>query len=333
MQQIIPRTPRHGERVRVGLVGVGAWGRRLLRTSAQVAELDVRWVCDPRLLALPNPPTRAAARVQEILADPAVDALVIATPEDTHAELALAALDAGKFVFVEKPLCRTLTERNALARHPYARARLMVGHLLRYDSAFSALAKLNVLSPCFEVYSLRHSLVGARPGRCPWWSLAPHDISVLLRLWGAPDRVSVSPADGLDGGVDALLLFPGGRVARLSLSTGAVARRRSFRATADTYQLQIEDGSERCASVSNGGAVRRLRLPVTAPLERELRHFARGVRTGVGFLTGLEAGIAVLDVLLAGQASLATGTPSILHATRLERDGATGLQWEPSVSP
>jgi predicted dehydrogenase len=315
---------------------VGAWGRRLLRACGEVPELQVRWVCDPRLTSAPSLPTRVATCLQEILADPAVEAVMIATPEDTHAELALAALDAGKFVFVEKPLCRTLVERNALARHSHARTRLMVGHLLRFDSTFSALAKLNALSPCFDVHSVRHSLAGARPGRCAWWSLAPHDISVLLRIWGAPQRVSVSPATGLDGGVDAQLLFRGGRVARLLLSTSAQTRRRSLRATADSYQLRIEDGPERWAGVSSGGgAVRSLRLPSSAPLQRELRHFARGIRSGTGFLTGLEEGLAVQDILLAGQTSLVTGAPSILNTVRPERDSQllASPPWEPSLSP
>jgi UDP-2-acetamido-3-amino-2,3-dideoxy-glucuronate N-acetyltransferase len=302
-----------------GLVGVGAWGQRVLHSSALVSNLAVRWLCDPKLEGA-TPPERRLARLEALLEDPACAALLVATPEETHGAIALRALDAGKFVFVEKPLCTRVGELEALLCHPRGPTHLMVGHLLAYDFAFLALAKYNACFAFSTIRSVRHSLPGARPSRSAWWTLAPHDVSVLLRLWGLPQEVQVVAAD--EGSVEATLKFAEGRLAHLSLSTRASSKRRTLLAHAHGYQLVIDDMRQPRVRLVHDQHERPVRIPASAPLERELRHFATCAQGGGGFLTGLLPGAQVVEVLLAGQSSLQAGKPCTLRARPTACDAA-----------
>ena len=106
--------------ISVGVIGCGYWGPNLIRNFAENASAELRWVCDsdPRRLekvARRYPSARAAADFRELLADPRLDAVVIATPVATHYPFALAALEAGKHVLVEKPFAHTPEEAPAAA--------------------------------------------------------------------------------------------------------------------------------------------------------------------------------------------------------------------------
>ena len=101
--------------VAVAIVGLGYWGPNLLRVLAENPDVEVRWICDldqERLTKYRRryPATRVTTRLERVLADATVDAVIIATPVYTHYELATRVLEVGKHVFVEKPLCRIAAE-------------------------------------------------------------------------------------------------------------------------------------------------------------------------------------------------------------------------------
>jgi UDP-2-acetamido-3-amino-2,3-dideoxy-glucuronate N-acetyltransferase len=177
--------------VRVGVAGTGYWGRNLVRNFANIGALAA--ICDVDPTALGNlseqyPDATPYTAFKDLLGDAAVDAVVISTPAVTHGALARQALEAGKHVFVEKPLCLDLEEAAALGALATSRGlTLMVGHLLLYHPAFVALeAFVNEgrVGNLRYIYSNRASLGKIRKEENALWSFAPHDISMILQLAG-----------------------------------------------------------------------------------------------------------------------------------------------------
>lgn len=177
--------------VRVGVVGVGQWGRNLLRNfdtlGAMVAFADANERHREEARTAYSS-AQAFIDLEAMLSQAEIDAVIIATPPSTHGGLVRTALNAGKHVFVEKPLCLDVCEAkklNALAQD--ANLTLMVGHLLLYHPAFQAVKRLvenGELGKLRYVYSNRLNLGRIRREENALWSFAPHDISMILALIG-----------------------------------------------------------------------------------------------------------------------------------------------------
>ena len=179
--------------VAVGLLGCGQWGRHLARNFAALGVL--RAVSDPDPLVIRTvreqyPAVAATDDGGTLLDDPALSALVIATPAALHFELARRALEAGKDVFVEKPLALTVKDGEALVELAERRGRiLMVGHVLEYHPAIDRLRARGQRRPRPRPVRVLES---AEPRAHPaeenvLWSFAPHDIP-------CPARCSASSA-------------------------------------------------------------------------------------------------------------------------------------------
>jgi predicted dehydrogenase len=216
--------------VRVGQVGLGEWGKNLARNFAELAELA--WLCDPAdgkredFLAR-YPQARWAERLDEMLEDPSLDAVVIATPVPTHYEIAKLALEAGKHVFVEKPPAMTAAEIDELVASASARELvLMPGHLLLYHPGIQRLKDLvdgGDLGDVLCVYGNRQNLGVIRPYENALWSLGVHDLSVILYLLDEdPEEAVAHGRDFLQPGVEDVvfcyLRFPSGKIAHMHLS-------------------------------------------------------------------------------------------------------------------
>lgn len=179
------------KQISVGVIGLGYWGPNLMRNYNALGALGA--ICDAspdalRAAAAKYPGTRAFERVGDLLKDPEIDAVVIATPAATHGALVREALASGKHVFVEKPLCLDVNEAESLKDEAErAGRRLMVGHLLHYHPAFQSLRNLiasGALGRIRYIYSNRLSLGKIRREENSLWSFAPHDISMILALTG-----------------------------------------------------------------------------------------------------------------------------------------------------
>ena len=224
-----PAAPRIGV-PQIGVIGLGHWGANLVRNVEALGALAALHDAVPATqakFAAAHPVARVHASAAAVLADPGIEAVMIATPAVTHGALVKEALAAGKHVFVEKPLCLDVAEAEALARDAARRGRiLMVGHLLHYHPAFIALGAAVArgdLGKLRYIYSHRLSLGRIRREENALWSFAPHDISMILALTGAmPVRVSAEGAHFLaDGVADATLshlTFPGGEQAHVFVS-------------------------------------------------------------------------------------------------------------------
>jgi predicted dehydrogenase len=215
---------------RVAVAGLGLWGSNLARNFNELAGLA--WVCDTdesRLAAAAAryPAARASASFDDLLADEAVEAVVVATPVPTHADLARRALAAGKHVFVEKPLALAADEAEELValaeEHGLV---LMPGHLLLYHPGVVKLKEIvdsGELGEVLYVYGNRQNLGTIRPDENALWSLGAHDLSLILHLLGEePSELEARGESFLKPGVEDVvfcyLRFPSGKTAHMHLS-------------------------------------------------------------------------------------------------------------------
>jgi len=176
------------KRPNVAVVGSGYWGRNLVRNFHELGVLGA--VCDTQQKVLDEARQKYGVRtvriLDEILSDPTVDAVVIATPAVLHFEFVKRSLLGNKDVFVEKPLALRAEEARELVDLAHARDRiLMVGHILEYHPAIVELERLirnGDLGRIQYIYSSRLNLGKLRTEENILWSFAPHDISAILFL-------------------------------------------------------------------------------------------------------------------------------------------------------
>jgi predicted dehydrogenase len=215
---------------RIGVVGLNYWGPNLVRNFDGLAELT--WLCDLddahlQPLAERYPHARATNAFDDMLADDALDAVVIATPVPTHYALAKQALEASKHVFVEKPPAMRAAEMDELVQLAADGDRvLMPGHLLLYHPAVLKLKQLvasGELGDVLCVYGNRVNLGIVRSNENALWSLGVHDLSVILYLLDEDPELATAQGswsihEGVEDVVFCFLRFPSGRIAHMHLS-------------------------------------------------------------------------------------------------------------------
>src|SRR5689334_5550505 len=214
----------------VAVIGAGYWGKNLVRNFHGLQALGA--ICDSdaeRLAALKEqyPAIRVVSAYSDVLTDNTIAAVAIATPAESHAAAVREALLAGKDVFVEKPLCLSIQDGEALVALARKNNRiLMVGHLLWYHPAVLKLKELITagdLGRIQYIYSNRLNLGKIRREENILWSFAPHDISVILGLLNEmPDSVMTQGGNYLHQQIAdvtiSLLSFPSGVKAHIFVS-------------------------------------------------------------------------------------------------------------------
>ena len=324
--------------IRIGQIGIGSWGRNLLRNFAGLRDSRVVAACDANPDVLNGigrdyPSIRTTTIPEEVIADPEVDAVVIATLPVTHYALASQALEAGKDVFVEKPMVLDVADGERLVRLARERERiLMVGHLMEYHSALLQLKEYvdqGDLGDLHYLYSQRVNLGKVRKDENALWSFAPHDISVVLFLLGKePIRVTAVGQSYLREGVDdvafAILHFEGGAMAHIHVSwldphkirklTVVGSRKMAvFDDMATGEMIRIYDkGVEQNGEYATYGESLSLRwgdvliprVKMTEPLRAECEHFVQCVQKRIPPRSDGQDGLRVLRVLDACQRSM-----------------------------
>ena len=176
----------------LALIGGGYWGKNLARNFHQLQALHT--ICDPSSEVLSGyaedySSVKKTASFNEVLADKSIDKVAIAAPAALHYDLARRSLQAGKDVYVEKPLCLSISEGRDLIKLAQTSGRtLMVGHLLQYHPCILRLREMvgsGALGRLFYITSNRLNLGKIRREENALWSFAPHDISVILGLAGS----------------------------------------------------------------------------------------------------------------------------------------------------
>jgi predicted dehydrogenase len=196
---------------KVAVIGCGNWGKNLVRNFAHLGALGV--VCDAdrgRLehASCEHPDIRVTESFESVLSDRGIKAVVIATPSDSHFQLARQSLLAGKHVYVEKPLARDVQHAEELDRLATQRNLvLMVGHLLLYHPAVNCLKQLIASGELGELLFVRSDRMNFNTSRRDWsvlWDLAPHDISMMSYLLDC-ELTEVSRVGGWDTQGDGLV--------------------------------------------------------------------------------------------------------------------------------
>lgn len=321
----------------VAVIGAGYWGKNLLRNFHDLGALAAVCDADPEVVGrfkASYPGIAGFDDVDEVLQDAAIEAVAIATPAATHADLARRALERGKHVFVEKPLA--LDEEGAAAVCRLAAERhltLMVGHLLLYHPAFIALKAAvdeGKIGNLLYVHSTRASFGKFRQEENALWSFAPHDISMMLALVGrTPARVTCNGAAWLNPKVADTTLshldFGGGVQGHIFVSWLHPYKDHRLVVIGESGMLVFNDtlpGAEKLLlyphsvnwngdlPVPNKAEMRPLPYAEDEePLRGECRHFLDCVASGEPPRSDGSEGLRVLKVLGACQSALVSGAP------------------------
>jgi predicted dehydrogenase len=322
--------------LRIGVAGLGYWGPNLARNFSALPGCELAWCCDTSEAARAReaarfPGARFTDRLEDLLADPDLDAVAVATPVPSHAELAVRVLEAGKHCFVEKPLAQAVAdaERVVAAAKDSGRV-LMVGHLLEYHPGIRKLKDLTRSGELGEriyyIYGNRLNLGKLRADENALWSLGAHDVSVVLHL--AEEEPSEAMAhgesyvrEGVQDVVFCFLRFPSGLSAHLHLSWLDPHKERRFTvvgsrrmATFDDMAMEgkltvydkgfDEDADSYGEYITRAGGSFAPPVPNTEPLRLECEHFLECIRKGRRPRSDGASGLRVVRVLAELQRSL-----------------------------
>jgi predicted dehydrogenase len=319
---------------RLGVAGLGHWGPNLARNFDELAELT--WLCDVEPTSLDrfarrHPQARLTGSFDDLLADSALEAVVIATPVVTHHELSRQALGAGKHVFVEKPMSLHAAEAEELCALAEERELvLMPGHLLLYHPAVSKLKELidsGELGEIRYVYGNRQNLGKFRTDENALGSLGAHDLSVILHLVGEdPSEVWARGESYVNPPVEdvvfCFLRFPSGKLAHMHLSWLDPHKIRKMTVVGSKKMAVFDDMDlERKITVydkgeepppfgtygewrTRTGDIYVPRIPNDEPLRLECQHFLELVRGNGDVLAAARDGVAVVRALEQLQNSL-----------------------------
>jgi UDP-2-acetamido-3-amino-2,3-dideoxy-glucuronate N-acetyltransferase len=308
---------------RTACIGCGYWGKKVARNLAGLNALHAVADIAPGALAeISNEYAVPGHTFEAILEDPDCEAVAIASPASLHGDHVRRALNAGKHVFVEKPLALQVFEGHQLVKLARDRGRiLMVGHVLRYHPIVVALveqARSGRLGTIKHIYSRRFGLGKIRTEEDVIWSFAPHDISIILALLGeTPTYVSGEATSIITPGIADIanihLGFPSGVTARISVSwlnptkehrtviIGSKAHAvfddvQSWDKKLQIYDHRIEMSASDEPSISRADPVSPTVAP-GEPLREELAHFLNCVSTGRQPVTDGAEALEVLNVL------------------------------------
>ena len=317
-------------KIRVAAIGAGYWGKNLIRNFDALGALEV--ICESNPATLDSfkeqyPDARCMLKFQDVISDPAIDALSISTPAESHYQLVKKGLLAGKHVFVEKPLCLDTGEGRELVNLAREHGRvLMVGHLLHYHPAVIKLKELineDALGRLQYIYSNRLNLGKIRTEENILWSFAPHDISLVLALTGQmPDTVSTAGSYFLSKNIADVTLsnfsFSSGVSAHIFVSWLHPFKEQKLVVVGDRSMLVFDDTEpedklllyphhvtwKNGVPVPDKREAAKVPWDKAEPLKEECAHFLKCVATGGTPLTDSEEGLRVLTVLAACQKSM-----------------------------
>jgi predicted dehydrogenase len=330
--------------VRVGVIGAGYWGPNIVRNLYEAPGAEAVAVADlsqDRLDAISKrfPALRVTTDYRELIDDPSIDAICVVTPVGTHRKLAEEAFAAGKHVFVEKPLARTVSDAEAIVRAgERAGKTLMVGHTFVYNPAVVVVKGILDAKGIGEVHYLDSQRVNLGLHQFDinvLWDLGPHDVSIALYwLDEEPEWVQCSGAcfvqDGIEDVVFLMIGFPSGAIAHAHLSWLAPSKLRTTIVIGSKKMVVYDDnqavekvkiydqGVERLESDElrrsyRAGDIHSPRVPMTEALQIEMRHFIECVRDGKKPRSDGEAGLQVVRVLELAMRSLRSGGARVAY--------------------
>jgi predicted dehydrogenase len=325
--------------VRIAVVGLGYWGPNLVRNLYELPDADVAYICDSReqrlaIVGRRYPAIRQTTSYDAVLADPNTDAVVIATPVSSHFDLVARALEAGKHVFVEKPLASSSREaHDLLVRARERNLVLMPGHTFLYSPPVNLIRQFITNGELGDVYFISTSRVNLglhQSDVSVVWDLGPHDFSIL-RYWlgETPSRVAALSRSCILPDIPDIsfinLEFPSRVVAHVELSWLAPSKLRRTTIVGTEKMVVYDDTSTEPVRVFDSGVdlanpetfgeyrltyrtgdIVSPRIGAAEPLFLELSDFCQSIQTGGVPRSSAEIGLEVVRMIEAVDASLAT---------------------------
>ncbi len=326
--------------VRVAVVGLGYWGPNLVRNLFELPSAEITVVCDQRREPLEQirrryPSIRGVAGFDEVLADETVEAVVVATPIGTHYDLALAALEAGKHVLVEKPLAHSVAHAGELVSAAAERGLVLVpGHTFLYSPPVEAVREIVHSGELGDIYFVSTSRVNLglhQSDASVVWDLGPHDFSILLYwLDEVPTHVTaLSRGCIIPGTPDVAFVnleYASGVIAHAEFAWLAPSKLRRTTIVGSRKMVVYDDTGIEPVRVFDSGVTLRdpgsfgeyrlsyrtgdivsPRVEVTEPLSLELDDFCRSIRTGAPPRASAQVGVDVVRMIEAAERSLQQG--------------------------
>ena len=337
--------------IRVGIIGCGYWGPNLVRTFADLENVTLVQVSDIRperlsYIGKRHPRIELTVDPMAVVLDPTIDAVVIATPPQTHYELAMAALKAGKHVMVEKPLSTSTLEGDQIVALAQRLERtLVVGHLFLYAPAVARIRSLfdeGKLGSLYYISTVRTNVGPPGAKVDALWDLAPHDISIILNVMKeSPEEVFAYGGSFTNSKlvetVFLVLRFGDGRLAHVHVGWLTPNKTRLIRMVYSQGEVVYDDmqpiqkvqvhnpaidnrtqASATGAALSYGsGGIWSPPLDTYEPLRAECQDFVDSIRTGKRPLSDGQSGLEVVRVLEAASRCLQNGGGSVLQSLRV----------------
>jgi UDP-2-acetamido-3-amino-2,3-dideoxy-glucuronate N-acetyltransferase len=332
--------------VNVAILGCGYWGKNLVRNFSELKALYTLYDLDEKKaqeLKTHYPQVKLSHSPLEIFQDPSIHGVIIATPAESHYRLAKEALQAGKDVFVEKPLALRVREGKELVDLAKEQDRLlMVGHLLEYHPGIIKLKQIvsnGELGKINYIHSTRLNLGKFRTEENILWSFAPHDISVILLLLGEmPEGVSAHGGSYLNQGIADVTMttmdFPSGVKSHIFVSWLHPYKEQKLVIVGDRKMAVFDDVvpkdklllfSHRIDWIERIPVPRKedaevISFDMEEPLKAECRHFLDCLQTRKRPRTDGENGLRVLQILDLCQRSLQEGGRVLAFGKETQRD-------------
>lgn len=322
----------------IAQIGVGYWGPNLLRNLISNKRCKVSAVIDlsseRRDYVQRNyPAVKVSSNVDDLFKDPEINAVVIATPVASHYDLAIKALEAGKHIFVEKPLARSVGEVEKIGEAAAKKGLVaMVGHTFLFNEAVRYVKKLidsREVGDVRYIYSQRLNLGRIRSDVDALWNLAPHDISIIQYWLGDPEPVSVVRRgvdyiqNGLDDVVFLNIMYSNKIMANIHVSWLDPLRLRSMIIVGSEKMVVYDDTAENKIAIYDKGIDRKAvlgenmdfdnqyfpsfnhrsgdvllpKINFQEPIKVEIDHFIDCVEKGTECITGIEHAKKVVKIL------------------------------------
>ncbi len=329
---------------RIAVIGCGRWGKNIVRNlsslGALVAIVESNQETNSKISTEYG--VQSFSSLDELIASKTADAVAIATPSETHAEVAIRAMEAGLDVFVEKPMAIRLRDGQRMLELSRESGRvLMVGHLLEYHGAVLKLKEMvddGSLGKIEYVYSNRLNMGRVRQEENALWSFAPHDIAVLLLLVGEmPIQVTATGGAYLQPNIADVtvtnLLFDGGLRGHIFVSWLHPFKEQKLVVTGTKGMVVFNDVQATKKLLYYDRGIENIEGEVVAhrvegvpieydesePLRAEFEHFIECIRTRATPRTDALEGLRVLSVLQASQRSIqVNGEPIVLRSNLQE---------------
>jgi predicted dehydrogenase len=322
----------------IAQIGVGYWGPNLLRNLVASKSCRVKTVVDlskerQDYVKGLYPAVRVSDDVEQVMEDPEIGAVVIATPVASHFTLSMRALHAEKHILVEKPLARSVQEVEEIEKAA-AKKRLVVmaGHTFLYNAAVRYVKTLidsGELGEIRYLYSQRLNLGRIRSDVDALWNFAPHDVSIIQYWLGDPDPISVMKRgidyiqDKIDDVVFVNILYPKKIMANIHVSWLDPQRARLMTIVGSKKMVVYDDTAENKIAIYDKGIDRKAvlgeymdydnpnfqkfdhrsgdvllpKIDFKEPLRVEIEHFIDCIQNGTKCLTGIDHAKKVVQIL------------------------------------